>query len=509
MPDHPKNILFYFAWQLNPVHFGVVIEQLERVIAQNKGEGKIYFLSCDGVLKPCHTNREGDPAKCTLCQFNNDTALSKYKGQVEVLKISDYNRQYSVPTFEYNSVPDIKKLRYKDVQIGYGAFSTYISATRNLEPIMDSEFREYFDKMLASQVMLTDVVLDIIEQKEIGSAYFFNGRTADTRPLYDICKTREIPFVSLEFAKKNDQEFFINEFFNCLPHDIDFNHQRVLSVWENAPESVEERIRFGSDFYEKRKNGIADSEKRNYVAGQDKELLPENWDASKKNIGIFISSEDEFAAIGDIFDKLAVFRTQEEGIHAILQQMGNREGYHFYIRVHPNLKAVKYSYVTRLQDFQGMYDNVTVIDPKSRISTYALIDYSDVTLAFGSTVGAEAAYWRKPSIILAACWYYHLDIGYKPKNVDEVVALLEQDLSPGSKLDAIKYGYYLSGAEKFMRPNAFNPFPISFMGKSTGLGHKHLTVLGSPLLYKLKLAAYKSILGLRKNKKLTIPRKGM
>ena len=301
----------------------------------------------------------------------------------------------------------------------------------------------------------------------------------------------------------------VNEFFDCLPHDIDFNHERVLRVWDSAAEPLEERLAFGSAFYENRKGGIAQAENRNYVAGQEKELLPDGWDTTKKNIGIFISSEDEFAAIGDVFDQYAVFQTQEEGIAAILERLGNHPDYHFYIRVHPNLKTVPYSYVTRLQDFGEQYANVTVIDPWSKISTYALIDHADVTLAFGSTVGAEAAYWQRPSIILAGCWYYHLDVGYKPRTLDEVIALLGQKLEPKSKLDAIKYGYYLSGAERFMRPNKLNPLPIRMFGKNIGLGHPHLKIMGSPLLYRLTLAGYKKALSFKKNNKLTIPRKGM
>jgi hypothetical protein len=512
MHNDEKNILFYFSWQLNPVHFGVVIEKLESVIAAQKGKGKIYFLYCDGPFKPCYTNRLADPSICTLCRFDTNVALSKFSKEIEVIKLSEYtDAQRPKLKFDYNSVNDIKQIVYKDVNIGYGALSSYISFTRNLEPVMDTEFRDYFDSMLQSQAVLSDAVLQIIAEKNINQSYFFNGRTADTRPLYDICKTRNIPFLSLEFVKKNEQEYFINEFYNCLPHDIDFNHARNLDLWETTPDSFDEKIKKGSSFYENRKNGVVGSafEGVNHTLSQDKQRLPDNWDPSKNNIGIFISSEDEFAAIGDIFEKFAVFPTQEDGINAILEKFGNRPDYHFYIRVHPNLKKVSYSYVTRLQNFQDRFTNVTVIEPKSKISTYALVDSCKTTVAFGSAVGIEATYWGKPSIILAASWYYHLDVGYRPANKEELWALLEQDLTPKSKIDAIKYGYYLLNYEKYMRTNSFNPFPIKVFGKNVGLGHKHLKVLGSSFLYRIVKKTLVSGMRMKSTKKTTIPRKGI
>ena len=481
-----RNILFYYSWQIKPVHFGIVIEKLQAMVDEMKGEeGKIYFLSCDGPLKPCYTNRYADPAICSVCRFNNDTALKPFADKIEILKLSQFSKSHNFPEYDYESVEDIKKITYKDANIGYGALSSYISFTRNLEPVMDDDFRKYFNSLLNSQIILTDALLEIIGDKKITNTYFFNGRTADTRPLYDISVSRNIPFISLEMIPKKADEFYINEFVNCLPHDIDFHANRIEKVWETSEESVDEKIKIGNAFFENRRNGVLVRDRRVYTAGQEQGLLPDDWDSSKKNISIFVSSEDEFAAIGDIFEKLAVFSTQEMGIVSILEHFADNKQMHFYVRLHPNLAKISYSYHTRLIDLEKKYDNLTMIKADSKISTYALIDNSDTVIAFGSTTGVEACYWGKPVILLAGSFYYHQDIAYKPQTPEELYTLLEQDLEVKPKVEAAKYGYYLMSYSKYTRKNKFSPVPLKVLGKNVGLGHHHLKILGSKMLYRI------------------------
>jgi hypothetical protein len=503
-----NNILFYFTWQIKPVHFGIVIEKLQSILDEEK-DANIYFLICDGGLKPCYTNREGDPSICSICTFNSGVALKPFNKRIKVLKTSEFANAEKFPAFDYNSVADIKNIKYKDVSIGYGALSSYISFTRNLEPIMDNDFRSYFDKLLLGEMHLTDTLIQIIEEKAINRTYFFNGRTADTRPLYDISKSRNIPFVSLEMVKKKEDEFYIMDFVNCLPHDIDFRHQGLVDLWNNSPESMEEKIAFGKSFYEKRRGGQLIMDRRVYTAEQEEGRLPENFDPSKKNIAIFVSSEDEFAAIGDVFEKLAVFKTQEEGITKILERFKGDESMHFYVRIHPNLKKIKYAYHTRMARLGDDHSNCTVIQAASKISTYAMIDACDTAIVFGSSTGAEACYWGKPVILLAGSFYYHLDVAYKPQTPGELYDLLQKDLEPKPQIEAIKYSYYLTNYEKYTRKNKFSPVPIRLFGKKVGLGHHHLKVFGSKLLFRLAEQSLQILGKLRASKKLMIPRKGI
>ena len=86
---------------------------------------------------------------------------------------------------------------------------------------------------------------------------------------------------------------------------------------------------------------------------------------------------------------------------------------------------------------------IRFIDGNAAISTYALIDQASVVLTYMSTVGIEAIYWGKPSIVVGNSYYHQLGSVYYPQTVDELQKLLAvTTLQPLPKEAAIKYGYH-------------------------------------------------------------------
>ena len=62
-------------------------------------------------------------------------------------------------------------------------------------------------------------------------------------------------------------------------------------------------------------------------------------------------------------------------------------------------------------------------------------------------MGVEATFWGKPSILLGRSLYENLNACYTPKNVDELISLIEKDIPAKDRLGAIKYAYYLLPAQ--------------------------------------------------------------
>jgi hypothetical protein len=503
-----KSVLIYFTWQLRPTHHSIVIQELDKIL-KREDIGKVYFITCGGSLKPCYTNREGNPSTCILCKFHKNTALDKYKNRIDHIELNDnelHSHNYT-EDYNYSNIEEIKKLKYKDCFIGYGALSSYISFTRNLEPKMDTQFRRYFDKMLNNQKALGDFFESFIQEKMIEEIYFFNGRTSNVRPLYDVSKALKINFYSLEHIKSSEVNYRVNKFKNSLPHDIEFHHQRMDEVWKNSSISLDEKIEIGSSFFEKRKKGLVTRDKIIYTNKQIKGELPENWNNEFNNIVIFISSEDEFASIGDIFESKALFSSQEKGLEVIFDNFRRDETINFYLRVHPNYNEVNYQYHKRLYDFEKKFSNVTVISSSSTVNSYALIDASDKVIAFGSATGVESCYWGKPVILLAGSFYYYLDVAYKPKTVREIFELIKNELSPKSKIDAIQYGYYLMNYKEYTLPNSQDPQSLNILGFNSGLGFDFLKSHNSKTLFKLKEKILKKALNYRKGKLYPLPLK--
>lgn len=498
-----KNVLFYFTWQLKPVHHGIVISKLESILTRDD-VGKVYYVHCEEALQPCYTNREADQSLCDICRFNNKAALAPFKHRLEILSVPEIGSEKQ--NFIFNSIEELKRLEYKGAKIGYGALSSYVSFTRNLDPLLNKELYKYFSKLLNAQIHVTDFLRELIQGKNIDEVYFFNGRTADTRPLYDICKKEGINFTSLELIKKSEEQFYVNEFLNCLPHDIEFHHKRMIELWKDANEEIASGI--GSRFFENRRNGVLVRDRKVYTNNQIKGHLPDNWNTEKYNISIFNSSEDEFVAIGDVFEEKALFKTQEEGIISIIENYASNSLIHFYLRLHPNLSKVTYNYHKRLLSLGSRFDNVTVIPGDSSVSSYDLLDASDKVIAFGSTMGVESTFWGKPVLLLAGSFYYHLDVAYKPGSVKELFSLINDfSLRAKSKKEALKYGYYMMNYESYTIPNKYQPEAIKIMGINFGFKHRYLKYNGSVLAFKIIDKIYRIRARIKQKNSLSIPRR--
>jgi hypothetical protein len=116
---------------------------------------------------------------------------------------------------------------------------------------------------------------------------------------------------------------------------------------------------------------------------------------------------------------------------------------HFYFRVHPHLAGRDSTQTRRLRELHGKYCNLTVVDPDSPVDSYALMEQSAAVVTFGSTMGVEACYWGKPSILLGPALYDHEDCAYRPVDHDETIGLIRQrGLPPRPQTGALRYGLW-------------------------------------------------------------------
>ncbi len=506
-----KNILIYYNWQLLIPFYGIVIDQIKRLSASNVN---IYLLSCDGSIRNCITNKVGDPNICSLCKFVKKSGLSSIAKNVTHISIENYyttTNNNNSDLFFYNNCEEIKKLEYKGVKIGYGALSSYVSYTRNQEPIIDYEFRKYFDDFLLSQIRLTDALENLSSQINYDEVYLYNGRWADVRPVYDYFNKKGVFVGVLESVNNGTTEFYKEVFPNVLPQDIEYRTKEITRVWNESKLSEKEKFINADKFFISKRNAIDPRGDIKVFTSKQEDLLPLNFDEKKINISIFNSSEDEFVALGEEWEKFRIFKSQEQGIIEICEHYKNQSNFHFYLRVHPNLKDIEYGYLTRLYELQNKYTNLTVIKADSKISSYKLLDNSNKVIVFGSSVGFEASYSNKPVILLGGTFYYFLNCTYIPNDQFELFDLIDNiDLPPKPKLGAYMYAFYLMNHKSFSELISLNPKPFYFLGKNLGHYFIFTKFLNSAILFRLIFQIWVYILNFPfiKTKK-TIPNKGL
>ena len=451
---------------------------------------QVYFLLCNRNFRYCGCNMHGSPFKCFRCERFAKGLLKKCSPSIKVIEMDKHlmeelNEEVDKVKLDYNSVKDIKSLVYKGAKVGMGCLSAFISHSRNNNPLIDDEFRAYFDKVLRKGCLYAEFQYRMIKEIQPDRIQLFNGRFMETRPASDIAIQNQILLRSNEQWRVFPHRFIKRQFYNALPHSIEANHNWFESMWKDEYIPQVEKERIGRRFFESKYTHAFGGDK-DYTAKQIAAKLPENWDNTKKNYVIFNSSEDEFTAIGGEYEERKVFNSQYDGVAYIASLFKNRKDVNIYLRIHPNLAKIKYKYHTDLLGLGEKYDNLFVIPGDSDVSSYALMREAYRVITFGSTTGIEATYMGKTVIALCVNWFSGLDISYNPTTVEEAEQLiLAENLSPKPQTEAIKFGYFIMNLN--LPSFSFFDYNISdfrFLGR-TLRRYKLAKYFGSTTLYAI------------------------
>lgn len=437
------KVLYYTACSYFYPGYQVVLNQ---VIEDIKAGNEIYWAYCNKALSRCCFSAS-DPLRCGFCRFGYKKIENKYKGQVSFIPIkNNVLKDFAIP--ELTNYEDLKEYEYKGIKIGISILSFYISSTRNNDgTTLPETLQQLVQRAIPELCGVVDNAEALVDRIKPDAIKIYNGRLFENRFFYDMAINRGIKFTSLEVSGGYGEPFYPMKYEGGLPHSVKIFTEMTFSTWEDSTETEETKIRKGSDFYERRRKGKPTGDKKIYVKNQEKGLLPEGYDKNRYNVVIFNSSADEIAALGgDWEDSFRLFKTQYEACEYIIEHTPSDIQY--YLRIHPNLTDINYSYHTDLYKLQDKFPNIVVIPPDSQISTYSLLDVADKVITFGSTMGAEACYWGKPALLVGMSYYRYLGLNHYVASKEELInAIKDKKLSVGDKLNAIKYAYFLMDRE--------------------------------------------------------------
>lgn len=491
--------LFYFYSCFNPTFMGGLLDDAIE-LAQNK-DNEVLFVYCGGLNSMCFFNREGSKKLCDFCSYATHKVIEQYG--IKTQPLTKYTSNCKVEKLQYNNAKELRSLTYRGVNVGLGFMSGFISATRNMNPLINNATKPFFDAHMDQMVRMVDSVYNLIESFGPDVIYTFNGRYEEVRAIFDISQVLGINCIMTE-AFPREGKWAKVQFENHLPHDIKYWVSRRDFSWDNYQMSEEEKIILGHSFYNNRRNGIYAGDKI-YTKDQVQGSLP-NIDKSKINIGIMNSSEDEYAAVGADWDSLKFFPTQNEGIIWLLENAD--PNVHFFLRIHPNLKNIPYKFHTDLLKLEERFSNVTVIPGNSVISTYTLLDHMDKIVVFGSTMGIESVYWKVPTINLGPALYSYDNICYEPKNLDDLKQMLVDKLKPKYNEAVIKYGAFSMNQDPVIIPTRYLDFQ-STTRKLFAIPYKtfpYINFLLGEKITGLFIAIMRQILGIKVFRRFNLPK---
>jgi hypothetical protein len=427
-----KRFLVYSNTGLTSKQVGLTAEIVEQLRINNEN-AEIKFVLCDNVLENCYFNRVHNVAGCISCQ-SRLTDLLQLAGmnKTDFILLKQFAEANSITIPDFNNLDELLDYSYKGFNVGRGVASSIISYKRDYH-INSEKYGSLINIELQKAVNVLLNFQNILDDFDPDEIYLFNGRFAEVHPLIELARDKQIPFYSMEAGSGSNYELFKNH----LPHSIKGREQTILEIWNSGDRDKEQKAK---DWFVSKRKG-ADTYEKSFIQNQIKNKRPDNFDETKTNIAIFNSSEDEMKVMEEW--QTPLFKYQNQAIEQIATYFSNNKNIHFYLRVHPNLGEVKNIQMDEIN--QMRFENVTVIPPDSPIDTYSLMDVCDKIITFGSSVGIEATFWGKPSILYGRCFYVNLDVAYVPQSFLEACALIEKNnLSPKNQYNTLCYGYYLS-----------------------------------------------------------------
>jgi hypothetical protein len=420
---------------------GLATPELEIMLAKVQSlinlQKKVVIATCSGGKNyACSFNIYGLKSICHVCKSQTLKGLENLQGNYEHISTPleiDNRIKRKFDSFEIRNRNSIKNYKFINLDIGQAAYSSYIASTRDqdLEGLL-AHFS--IKKLLACSEQLAIWFYKLLAKQYINSLTIYNGRQNQYRPIFRIAVLKKIQVEVMEFSGQDSKCVYI--FKNSLPQDLEYLFFRINHFCKSlSNKDLDASALF---YYTFKKNGGVINDRRSYVLNQHKNLLPDNWKKENHNIVIFNSSEDEFLALGGQYDKTLYFN-QFKAIEKICKSLVSYPEIRIWLRIHPNLKSVRWTFSKGLFSLSQQFKNLHIIKGDSPVSSYKLLSACNAVVTFGSTMGIEATYWGKPSILLGRCVYEKFNTVYVPKSHSEVIQLLkDKNLKAKPKLGAMK-----------------------------------------------------------------------
>jgi hypothetical protein len=275
----------------------------------------------------------------------------------------------------------------------------------------------------------------------------YNGRFLHERAVRDACNAFGFPIYFHETTR--DKYFLRSEGF----HDRTANQELWLSHWQNSSEPFERKHEIARDYYK----GLEVA--HNPFHTKNKDLLDSI--VRKPYVVYFTSNDDETLGFWDVWKE--ELGNQLEVLKQLYSFFSTRKEVELIIRIHPNTKNKPWQ-VRRIWKNIKPSENVRVINEKSEISSLELAKKSLGVMTFGSTIGLQASFLKKPVCVLADCAYDRLNCVTK---INSLADLQEWYESLGGKDSFDNEGWVDSLVRPYFVATAgvkFNLFTISLHG---------------------------------------------
>jgi hypothetical protein len=426
-----KRVLF---WHPKTIWFRQYETALELVENYLQKDYEVIWLSCDAKLETCAANPEHRRSICVRCQsrmrsgmtwarqspHGSTRVLPFYELTAEQRKVVDELANVNISTRE-----ELKQIRVEGSDIGWAALSSVISQLREPKPDLQANIA-LIRRSLRSAAMVHFSFSNHLRAMQPDECVIYNGRFAEVRPALRAAQSLSVPCYVFEGLAGVIDQYTLTR--DSYLHDLNVFKREMEDAYRASPLSDEQKLDI-----------VHDNFRRNRIYWFPTEEMPVNpqlvapqprRDFGKPvRVAIYNSSEDEFAAIPGWENPH--YADQNDGIEKILQAFEGRDDIQFALRVHPNLSKLDNSQTQFLDGLPARFPKLEYIGSRSPLSSYELMERSDLVLTFGSTIGIDAVYFGKPSILMGTSFYEDLGAQIRPRSHADCVQMIENYIRTG------------------------------------------------------------------------------
>ncbi len=434
------NVVIFGPYALWAPHFETDLEIAETRIAAG---ADITWFGCDGELESCEPNRTHRRDQCLKCIGRRKAGLKLLSSSVtsarheEHLTAEDRDRVAALPR-SFEDLDALRALKLDTFDLGMASLSSMFEMLRDVS-LDVREHQRWIGQIVRSAARVFLGMRNYLRAARPDCVYVFNGRMSAMRGVLRACQEVGVD-CHIHERGRDTAHYLVTT--NEMSHEIDGVERRIEAAWARERFSREDKVAVAERWYEGRTRGHIGSW-FSFTDAQAEGRLPSTWDAERRNVGVYTSSEYEHAAIDDAW-KNPLFEVAADGLQELIERCGREApDIHFNLRLHPSPVARESSTVKMLMALDAA--NVTVIPPDSEVSTYALMLACEKIVVTASSVGIEAAFWGKPVILAGASEWGRLGSAYTPQTFTELVDLVcDPALAPLDREGALKFGYYMA-----------------------------------------------------------------
>jgi hypothetical protein len=399
------------------------IELAWRLYSENNA---LVWISCDKGLASCPANPKHLATLCFACKGQDQRSTSKLLPPGVI--IAKFDRQVEEPldlVYPQNWI-DLLQYHYEQMPIG-ALVASQLSDDFSDISVPDDRILNRGRDLIESGVHLYKWTQNLIAEMDICEFYAWNGRRPSDGPALYAAKSMDVDykaFISdLHGTIRVENEFFVQTSKGFMNNFHRSQDQTISSDDWNIVHSFFNRLRFG----------VSDDK---YFSHFNK------WNTKKFEIGesikpiiaLFASSVWETVGLKDMSVGEALNPFSEiEKITQLCSDPDINLKWRVIVRFHPNQTNSGPVEKRMIRELVDNHPDIEFIRPGSVVSSYSLLDSADLVLTFGSTIGLEAAWHGKPSVIYGRALYENAGFCYHFTNFESLKnGLLNADFHPAN-----------------------------------------------------------------------------